>query len=185
VRAALQKIISNTAHAKFLQEPIITIRSDRYVVPVKAECRAQIPGLVHDVSPSGATVFIEPMQAVSANNELKELFAKEKQEIDRILAELSADCAAWRQDLLLDYDLLVKLDFIFAKGRLSYNMDAGAPVISTRNTVVLRQARHPLLDKKAAVPITVELGRAFDTLIITGPNTGARPWRLKPLGFCA
>lgn len=183
VRSSLQKIISNSALSKFLQEPIITIRSERYVVPVKAECRAQIPGLIHDVSSSGATVFVEPMQSVSANNELKELFAKEKQEIERILAELSADCAAWRPDIVLDYDLLVKLDFIFAKGRLAYNMNAAPPVISPRNTVILREARHPLLDKKTAVPITIELGRAFDTLIITGPNTGGKTVAIKTLGI--
>ncbi|MBQ9980099.1 MAG: endonuclease MutS2 [Oscillospiraceae bacterium] len=183
IRSSLQKIISNTAYAKFLQEPIITIRSDRYVVPVKAECKSQIPGLVHDISSSGATVFVEPMQVVAANNEIKELFAREKLEIDRILAELSADCAACRGEIVMDYNLLVQLDFIFAKGQLSYKMNAMTPKLSDRNSVVLRRARHPLLDRKTAVPITIELGRAFDTLIITGPNTGGKTVAIKTLGL--
>ena len=124
---ALQKIISSPSYAKALQEPIITMRSERYVVPVKAEHKGAVPGLVHDVSASGATLFIEPMAAVKANNELRELRAREKTEIERILAELSAECAAHREDISSDFDVLVRLDLIFAKAKLAYQLDAIAP----------------------------------------------------------
>ena len=127
VHDALQKIISSTSYAKALQEPIITMRSERYVVPVKAEHKGAVPGLVHDVSASGATLFIEPMAAVKANNELRELRAREKTEIERILAELSAECAAHREDISSDFDVLVRLDLIFAKAKLAYQLDAIAP----------------------------------------------------------
>lgn len=183
-RDSLQKIISSPGYAKALQEPIITMRQDRYVVPVKAEHKGAIPGLVHDISASGATLFIEPMAAVKANNELRELAAKEKLEIDRILAELSADCAEHRDDISADFEILVRLDLIFAKAKLSYKLNcqsaAGEP-----GGIVLRRARHPLLDQAKAVPISLELGDSFDTLVITGPNTGGKTVSIKTIGLLA
>lgn len=184
-RDALQKIISSPSYAKVLQEPIITMRSDRYVVPVKAECKGAVQGLVHDVSASGMTVFVEPMAAVKANNELRELAAKEKLEIERILAELSADCAEHRDDIETDFDILVRLDLIFAKARLSYKLDCQQPGLDAERGVVLRRARHPLLDQSKAVPISLELGSDFDTLVITGPNTGGKTVSLKTIGLLA
>lgn len=184
VREALQRIISSPSYAKALQEAIITTRSDRYVIPVKADHKSSIPGLVHDISSSGATLFVEPMAAVKANNELRELKAREKQEIDRILMEISAECGAHADDIINDFTVLVKLDCIFAKAKLSYKLDADEPVISDRK-IVLKKARHPLLPKEKAVPIDIELGDGFDTLMITGPNTGGKTVSLKTLGlFC-
>ena len=181
-REALQKIISSPSYAKALQEPIITMRSDRYVVPVKAEHKGAVPGLVHDISSSGATLFIEPMAAVKANNELRELAAKEKLEIERILMELSADCAEHEDDISSDYNLLIQLDLIFAKAKLSYSMNAIEPDLREKG-IVFRRARHPLLPKDTAVPIDLELGDSFDTLIITGPNTGGKTVTLKTIGL--
>ena len=184
VHDALQKIISSPSYAKALQEPIITMRSERYVVPVKAEHKGAVPGLVHDVSASGATLFIEPMAAVKANNELRELRAREKTEIERILAELSAECAAHREDISSDFDVLVRLDLIFAKAKLAYQLDAIAPELTDKQ-LQLRRARHPLLPKDTAVPIDVSLGGEFDTLVITGPNTGGKTVTLKTIGLLA
>lgn len=181
-REALQKIISSPSYAKVLQEPIITLRSDRYVVPVKAEHKGAINGLVHDISASGATLFVEPMAAVKANNELRELAAKERAEIDRILAELSADCAEHREGITTDFDLLVRLDLIFAKAKLSYKLNCEQATLEGKG-IVLRRARHPLLDQAKAVPIDVELGDSFDTLVITGPNTGGKTVTLKTVGL--
>lgn len=182
VRDCLQKIISSPSYTKVLQEPIITMRSDRFVVPVKAECKGAMPGLVHDISASGATLFIEPMAAVKANNELRELAAKEKAEIERILAELSADCAAHAEDIASDYSYLITLDGIFARAKLSYKLNGIEPELREKG-VVLRRARHPLLPKDKAVPISLELGEDFDTLIITGPNTGGKTVTLKTIGL--
>ena len=181
VRDILQRILASN-QSKYLQESIITIRSDRYVVPVKSEFKNAIPGLVHDVSSSGSTFFIEPMGVVKANNDLRELMAQEKKEIERILAELSAQCAAHREDIAEDYDLLVWLDAIFARGRLSLNMEAAQPRLSDRY-LRLRKARHPLLDRKKAVANDLELGDRFDTLMITGPNTGGKTVTLKTIGL--
>ena len=183
-RDALQKIISSPSYAKILQEPIITMRSDRYVVPVKAEHKGAVAGLVHDISASGMTLFIEPMAAVKANNELRELAAREKLEIERILAELSAACAEHRADIDSDYSVLVRLDLIFAKAKLSYKLDCGEADIEGEG-LILRRARHPLLDQAKAVPIDVELGGGFDTLVITGPNTGGKTVSLKTIGLLA
>lgn len=182
VREALQKIISSPSYAKALQEAIITTRSDRYVIPVKADHKSSVPGLVHDISSSGATLFVEPMAAVKANNEIRELKAKEKQEIDRILSELSAECGDHADDIIADFNVLVALDCVFAKAKLSYAMNADEPEIS-ENRVVLRRACHPLLAKETAVPIDIELGERFDTLMITGPNTGGKTVTLKTLGL--
>lgn len=183
-REALQKIISSPGYAKALQEPIITMRQDRYVVPVKAEHKGAVPGLVHDISASGATLFIEPMAAVKANNELRELSAKEKLEIDRILAELSADCAEHRDDISADFESLVRLDLIFAKAKLSYKLNCQSAACEAGG-IVLRRARHPLLDQAKAVPISLELGASFDTLVITGPNTGGKTVSIKTIGLLA
>ena len=182
-RQILQKIISSPSYSKVLQDNIITQRDGRFVVPVKADQKGNLPGLVHDVSSTGATVFVEPMGVVQANNEYAELQAKEQAEIDRILAELSADAAAHRGDILWDHDALVQLDVIFAKGELSYKMDAIRPLVRRDGQIRLRKARHPLLDRKTAVPIDIELGGAFDTLVITGPNTGGKTVSLKTLGL--
>ncbi len=182
-RQILQRIISSPSYAKVLQETIITQRDGRFVVPVKAEQKGNLPGLVHDISSSRATVFVEPMGVVQANNEYVELEAKEQKEIERILAELSAEAAAHREDIQWDYDTLVHLDLIFARGELSYKMDGVRPEIRRDGAIHLRKARHPLLDPKTAVPIDLELGEAFDTLVITGPNTGGKTVSLKTLGL--
>ena len=182
-RQILQRIISSPSYAKVLQEALITQRDGRFVVPVKAECKGSLPGLVHDVSSSGATLFVEPMGVVQANNELKELQAKEDKEIDRVLRILSGECAAQRENILYDYDLLVQLDTIFARAQLSYAMDAGRPLVRKRGGIDLKRARHPLLDPAKAVPVTVSLGGAYDTLVITGPNTGGKTVTLKTLGL--
>ena len=181
VRDILQRIISSS-QAKYLQESIITQRSGRYVVPVKSEFKNEIPGLVHDLSGSGSTFFIEPMGVVKANNELRELQAKEEKEIDRILAELSAEAASFREDINLDYELLIRLDVIFARAKLSNKMHAMAPGLSTKG-LDLRRARHPLLPPKTAVANDLSLGETFDTLVITGPNTGGKTVTLKTIGL--
>ena len=182
-RQILQKIISSPSYKSVLQESLITQRGGRFVVPVKAEFRGELPGLVHDTSSSGATLFIEPMGVVQANNELKELEAREEKEIDRILAALSAEAAGFAEDVAWNYDLLVHLDLIFARGELSCEMDAARPDVRADGGVYLRRARHPLLERAKAVPIDVELGRGFDTLVITGPNTGGKTVSLKTLGL--
>ena len=182
-RQILQRIISSPSYAKVLQEALITQRDGRFVVPVKAECKGSLPGLVHDISSSGATLFVEPMGVVQANNELKELEAREQKEIDRILRQLSAECAAQMENILWDYDILVQLDVIFARAQLSYQLNASRPEVRRRGGITLRRARHPLLDQAKAVPITVELGEQFDTLVITGPNTGGKTVTLKTIGL--
>ena len=183
VRESLQKIISSPSYSKYLREPIITMRGDRYVVPIRSEYKNAIPGMVHDVSSSGGTFFIEPMQAVQANNELRELLIKEKKEIERILAELSAEVAAHRENIATDYDMLIQLDLIFGKARLSYSMKGMCPAVNSEGKILLNRARHPLIDKQSVVPITVRLGDDFDTLVITGPNTGGKTVTLKTLGL--
>ena len=183
IRESLQKIITSPTYAKILQEPIVTIRSDRFVVPVKAECKSQLPGLVHDVSSSGSTFFIEPMSAVNGNNELRELFVAERKEIERILAELSAEAAARRESIDLNYEMLVTLDCIFARAKLSFAMHGIEPVIRTDGKLELKCARHPLIDAKKVVPISLSLGIDFDTMVITGPNTGGKTVTLKTIGL--
>lgn len=183
IRDSLQKVISSPAYSKFLREPIITIRQGRYVVPVKSECKNDVPGLVHDVSATGSTYFVEPMSAVNANNALRELELKEKKEIERILAELSSEAAAHAEDINLDYSMLVQLDVIFAKAKLAYRMRAWAPIMNDCGRIELRNARHPLIDPQKVVPISVRLGSDFDTMIITGPNTGGKTVTLKTIGL--
>lgn len=183
IRDSLQKIVSSPSYAKYLRDPIVTLRADRYVVPVKSEFKNEIPGLVHDVSSSGSTFFIEPMSAVNANNALRELLTREKREIERILAELSAEAASHREQIVMSYQTLVRLDVIFAKAKLSLKMDAVAPEIRTDGTLELKRARHPLIDPKKVVPISLRLGSDFDSLIVTGPNTGGKTVTLKTLGL--
>ena len=183
IRDSLQKVISSPAYSKYLREPIITIRQGRYVVPVKAECKNDVPGLVHDVSATGSTFFVEPMSAVNANNALRELEIKEKKEIERILAEMSAEAAAYAEAINLNYAMLVQLDVIFAKAKLAYRMQAWPPIMNDQGRVDLRKARHPLIDPQKVVPITVRLGSDFDTMIITGPNTGGKTVTLKTVGL--
>ncbi len=183
IKESLQKMITSPSYAKFLRDPIITLRQDRYVVPVKAEYKNEIPGLIHDVSSTGSTFFIEPMSSVNANNALRELLLKEKKEIERILAELSAEAANHRETIAQNYTLLVDLDAIFARAKLSFRMKAVAPEVREDGCLELRQARHPLIDPKTVVPVSVHLGRDFDTLIITGPNTGGKTVTLKTIGL--
>ncbi len=181
VREVLNRLISSN-QAKYLQEAIITQRGGRYVVPVKSEHKNDVPGLVHDVSGSGGTFFIEPMGVVKANNELRELEAKEEKEIERILAALSAECASFQEDVSMDYDLLVILDGIFARAKLAARMNAMRPKLTQRVTS-LKKARHPLLDPKRAVANDLRLGDGFDTLVVTGPNTGGKTVTLKTIGL--
>jgi len=183
IRQTLNKIITSPTYSKSLQEPIITVRNGRYVVPVKAEYKSAVPGLVHDISSSGATHFIEPLSVVQINNDLRELAAKEKQEIDRILMELSAEVSGFGEDIISDFEVLTSLDLIFAKAKLSDKQDAVSPEISDSIRVKLIQARHPLLPRKEAVPIDIRIGGDFDTLVITGPNTGGKTVSLKTLGL--
>ena len=183
IKDGLQKVISSPAYAKFLRDPIITIRQGRYVVPVKSECKNDVPGLVHDVSATGSTYFIEPMSAVNANNALRELELKEQKEIERILAELSAEAVGYKEAITDDFHLLVRLDVIFAKAKLAYRMRAWAPVMNDQGKVELRNARHPLIDSQKVVPISLRLGSDFDTMIITGPNTGGKTVTLKTVGL--
>lgn len=183
IRDGLQKIISSPAYSKVLREPIITIRQGRYVVPVKSECKNDVPGLVHDVSATGSTYFIEPASAVAANNALRELEIREQKEIERILAELSAATAAYREPISETVRLLVQLDIIFAKAKLAYRMRAWAPQMNDQGRIRLKNARHPLIDSKQVVPVSLSLGVDFDSMIITGPNTGGKTVTLKTIGL--
>ncbi len=181
VRDLLNKLLASS-QAKFLQETIITMRSGRFVVPVKSEHKNEIPGLVHDVSGSGSTFFVEPMSVVKANNELRELYANEEHEIERILSELSAQVAENRSEIEKNYELLVILDVIFAKGKLSISMKGKEPSL-TENEMYLKKAKHPLIDPKDAVANDLYLGGEFETLVVTGPNTGGKTVTLKTIGL--
>lgn len=182
-REILDKIVRSSTYQKFLQDSIITQRSGRFVVPVKAECRSSIPGLVHDTSSSGATVFVEPMGVVQANNDIRVLESKEEAEIERILFELSAEAGASSDTISESYNALVELNLIFAKASLGYKMKASVPKINSKGIIDLKSARHPLLDQKTAVPTSISLGKDFDTLVITGPNTGGKTVSIKTVGL--
>lgn len=182
-REILDKIVHSSAYIKYLQEAIVTQRDGRYVVPVRSECRNNIPGLVHDTSSSGATVFIEPMGVVQANNDIKMLKAKEEEEIERILFELSANAGDFADSIIKSYANLAKLNLIFAKANLAYSMKASMPIMNERGIIDLKQARHPLISKEKVVPIDVTLGKSFDTLVVTGPNTGGKTVTLKTIGL--
>lgn len=183
VRDQLDKLIHSQSAQKALQEPIVTIRGGRFVVPVKAEHRSAIAGLVHDTSATGATVFIEPMGAVEANNEIKVLESQEAAEIERIIRDLSAEVGSFADAIIEDYTVLVDIDLVFAKARLGYQMKATVPKVTEDGYILLNRARHPLIDPKKVVPIDVELGGSFDTLVITGPNTGGKTVTLKTIGL--
>ena len=167
----------------YLQDTLITMRGDRYCIPVKAEYRSQVQGMIHDQSSSGSTLFIEPMAVVKLNNDLKELYAKEQEEIQVILARLSGDAAAYIEEIRTDYRVLTDLDFIFARGRLALDMNASRPMLNTEGRIRIREGRHPLLDSRKVVPITVTLGEDFTLLIVTGPNTGGKTVSLKTVGL--
>ena len=182
VHATLTNLVNGSLRT-YLQDPIITMRGDRYCVPVKAEYRSQVNGLIHDQSSTGSTLFIEPMAVVKLNNDLKELYAKEQEEIQVILARLSADTAEYIEEIRTNYKLLTDLDYIFARGSLALSMNASRPVLNTEGRIRIREGRHPLLDPKKVVPITVSLGEDFTLLIITGPNTGGKTVSLKTVGL--
>lgn len=182
-REVLDKIIHSSTYQKYLQDAIVTQRDGRYVVPVKAECRGNVAGLVHDTSSSGSTVFIEPMGVVQANNDIRVLESKEQAEIERILYELSASCGTHADEIIESYNFTVELNIIFAKAQLAYKMKAVKPKMNDKGEIDLKQARHPLIDPKSVVPTDITLGKTFDTLVITGPNTGGKTVSLKTIGL--
>lgn len=183
LRDQLEKLIHSSRYQKFLQDSIITQRNGRYVVPVKAEYRNEIQGLVHDTSSSGATVFIEPMAVVEANNEIRVLQSKEKDEIERILTALSIEAGSYEDSIKASYESAVSLDIVFAKAQLAYKMKSSAPLLNDKGIIELKRARHPLLDVDKVVPVDIRLGEDFDTLVITGPNTGGKTVAIKTLGL--
>lgn len=183
IREKLDAMVRSPRYAKALQEQIITQRSGRFVVPVKSEHRSEVAGLVHDTSSSGATVFIEPISVVEANNEIKMLQGKERDEIDRILYELSVEAGNFAQSVKASYEAAVQLNLIFAKAHLAYKMKAVKPVLNAEGEINLKKARHPLIDKNKVVPIDISLGEEFDTLVITGPNTGGKTVSIKTIGL--
>ena len=182
-REQLDKMIRSPYYQKYLQEPIITMRGGRFVVPVKAECRGDVPGLVHDTSSSGATVFVEPMAVVEANNEIRVLLSREQAEIERILAELSAEAGSFASGIISSYEIAVQLNLIFAKANLGYKMKATLPEVNDEGKIELKRARHPLIAKEKVVPTDIQLGLGFDTLVITGPNTGGKTVSIKTVGL--
>ena len=183
VRDQLDKMTHSAHYSKFMQENIITQRNGRYVVPVKAEYRGEVQGLVHDTSSSGATVFVEPMPVVEANNEIKVLRSKEQDEIERILTALSAMVGEFEQGIKNSYECAVELNVIFAKAQYAYSIGATVPLLNSDGEIELRAARHPLIDKNKVVPVDIRLGTDFDTLVITGPNTGGKTVSIKTVGL--
>ena len=182
-REVLDKIVRSSNYSKFLQDKVITQRDGRFVVPVRAECRGSIPGLVHDTSGSGQTVFIEPMGVVQANNDIRMLRNKEKEEIDRILLELSSMAGNCADSIIGSYQNLIDLNVIFAKGNLAYTMKAVTPIVNDKGYINLKKARHPLIDKEKVVPVDITLGKDYTLLVITGPNTGGKTVSLKTTGL--
>ena len=183
IRETLDKMIRSEHYKKFLQDPIVTMRSDRFVIPVRAEYRSEVSGIVHDTSSSGSTIFVEPMSVVNMNNEIRDYQNKEEQEIQRILAELSSEVSSVSEDILGDQKIITKLDFIFAKGKLSLDYNGTEPALNTDGIVEFRHARHPLISKDTVVANDIFLGKDFDTLVITGPNTGGKTVTLKTIGL--
>lgn len=183
IKDTLNSMIHSAHYKKYLQDPIVTMRSDRYVIPVKSEYRGEVSGIVHDTSSTGATLFIEPMSVVNSNNEIRDLRNKEEQEIERILAELSALVAQNSHAIFVDYNCVTELDFMFCKGRLSLDMNANEPILNDKGYINLKKARHPLIDKDKVVANDITLGGDFDTLVVTGPNTGGKTVTLKTIGL--
>ena len=178
----LDNMVRSAHYKKILQDPIVTMRSDRYVIPVKSEYKGEVNGIVHDTSSTGATLFIEPMSVVQNNNEIRDLKNREQIEIERILAELSAVVAENGHTLFVDYRCVSDLDFMFCKGKLSLDMDGNEPELNENGEILLIKARHPLIDKEKVVANDIELGLKFDTLVVTGPNTGGKTVTLKTVG---
>lgn len=183
VKDILQKIITSPSHQKHLQEQLITLRGDRYVIPLKSEYKGAIPGVVHDVSATGSTIFLEPMSVVETNNEIRRLLGEEKDEIEKILANLTNEVALVSKLIKMSYDTISCIDLIFAKGKYALATDAFAPNINDKGHINLRRARHPLIDPKKVVATDIYLGKNFDTLVITGPNTGGKTVTLKTIGL--
>ena len=183
IRAKLNDMIHSSSYSKYIQESIITIRNERFVIPVKEEYRSQIKGLVHDISNAGSTIFIEPISVFEMNNELNGLKKEEELEIERILQELTSLFFPYIEELSLDINLISQLDFIFAKAKFSKSLKATTPLINDKKEVHLKNARHPLIDKNKVVPITLDLGNKFSVLLITGPNTGGKTVTLKTVGL--
>ena len=182
VHSTLTSLVNGSLKS-YLQDSLITMRGDRYCIPVKAEYRSQVSGMIHDQSSTGSTLFIEPMAIVKLNNDLKELYGKEQEEIQVILARLSNEAGEYIQELRTNFAILTELDFIFARGMLALSMNASKPIFNTKGYIHIREGRHPLLDKKKVVPITLTLGSDFDLLIVTGPNTGGKTVSLKTVGL--
>lgn len=183
IRETLNSMIHSEHYKKFLQEPIVTMRADRYVIPVKSEYKPEVSGIVHDTSSSGSTLFIEPMSVVSANNEIRSLINQEEQEIQKILAELSVDVSGYEGEILQNFQQLCELDYIFAKGKLSLDSNGREPELNSDGIIEFKKARHPLIDKEKVVANDISLGKDFDTLVITGPNTGGKTVTLKTVGL--
>lgn len=183
IRDVLNDMVHSSSYANLLQEPIVSMRGDRYVIPVKSEHKGQVPGVVHDSSASGATLFVEPMAAVEINNKLRELHSQEKDEIERILASLSSEAAEFSEQITENYKIIIDLDFAFAKGKLARKMNASMPELNSDGIINIKKGRHPLIDEKKVVPTDIYLGKDFDTLVITGPNTGGKTVSLKTLGL--
>ena len=183
IRNQMNTMLNNTDTRNLLQDAVVTMRNGRYCLPVKAEAKGQVPGMIHDQSSTGSTIFIEPMAVVKLNNDLKELFLKEQEEIEVILANLSAQVAEYISFLQDDYQVLTELDFIFAKGSLAKSYNGTAPLFNTEHRIRIRKGRHPLLDSHKVVPIDIHLGDDFDLLIVTGPNTGGKTVSIKTVGL--
>ena len=183
IKDTLNGMLHSSHYKKYLQDAIVTLRGDRYVIPVRAEFRSEVPGIVHDSSASGATIFVEPMSVVNANNEIRDLKSKEQQEIERILMELSAQVCEYSHAIFVDYKSVCELDFMFAKAKLSLDMNGTEPELNDKGIISFKKARHPLIDKDKVVANDIELGKKYDTLVVTGPNTGGKTVTLKTIGL--